>query len=136
MLTNEGLINDLKRQGKHVRLMQDGASCHKSDYPIKYLSNRGIQTLRDWPPSSPDLNPIENLWGILKNKIEWKENMEREDMMEAATKAWNSIPKRVINNLVDSYEERLKLCEEMNYESINDVWRSRNARNQFNEEDN
>ena len=27
------------------------------------------ENLMVWPPSSPDLNPIENLWSIIKQKI-------------------------------------------------------------------
>ena len=27
------------------------------------------ETIMEWPPSSPDLNPIENLWSIVKLKL-------------------------------------------------------------------
>jgi transposase len=34
----------------------------------KYLMEQGI-TMMDWPPYSPDSNPVENLWATLKRKI-------------------------------------------------------------------
>ncbi len=33
-----------------------------------WLNYHGV-TLLDWPANSPDLNPKENLWGIVKRKI-------------------------------------------------------------------
>ena len=49
-------------------LQQDNARPHTSRQTTKWLNDNGINILK-WPPSSPDLSPIENLWGIIKNKL-------------------------------------------------------------------
>ena len=48
--------------------MQDNAPIHKAHAVTKWLEEMGIEVV-DWPPYSPDLNPIKNLWKILKAKI-------------------------------------------------------------------
>lgn len=47
--------------------MHDGAPCHKVKKVQEYRKFKVI-TLK-WPGNSPDLNPIENLWDYLKNKL-------------------------------------------------------------------
>jgi len=47
---------------------QDGASIHTSRASKKWLRDHEIVVL-DWAPKSPDLNPIENVWGVLAQKV-------------------------------------------------------------------
>lgn len=28
--------------------------------------------IQDWPPNSPDLNPIESIWSMLNSRVNWK----------------------------------------------------------------
>ncbi|KAI0222937.1 Glutamate carboxypeptidase 2 [Lamellibrachia satsuma] len=46
--------------------MQDGAPCHQSKVATDFLKNK--ISLLEWPENSPDLNPIDNLWTIMKDK--------------------------------------------------------------------
>src|ERR1700712_5651469 len=48
--------------------MQDNAPIHKAHFVQQWFRDIGIE-LVVWPPYSPDLNPIENLWKMLKAKI-------------------------------------------------------------------
>ena len=45
--------------------MDDNATCHRSLVTNAFKTQAGIQTLR-WPARSPNLNPIENVWSLLK----------------------------------------------------------------------
>ena len=67
--------------------MQDGAPCHKAKIVTKWLADSKIQTL-DWPGNSPDLNPIENLWRILKQKVSFKKFNNFRELQNATIQAW------------------------------------------------
>jgi len=51
--------------------MHNGASDHQSKVVKKFLKQNHIQNL-SWPGNSLDLNPIENLWNLMKKKLSAK----------------------------------------------------------------
>ena len=48
----------------------DGAPCHRTAGVTRWLDQQNIEVLGLWPGSSPDLNPIENLWYMMKVAVE------------------------------------------------------------------
>lgn len=61
-------IRHIPQSNKRFHFMHDGAPCHRSKLATAFFEERQIRTLR-WPPHSPDLNLIENLWYHLKRLI-------------------------------------------------------------------
>jgi len=59
------------------------------------------------PPQSPDLNPIEHLWGILKDAIKKRHISNREDLKIAFQEEWESISPTITRKLVESMHRRL-----------------------------
>ncbi len=49
---------------------QDLAPAHSAKATSTWFKDHGIPVL-NWPANSPDLNPIENLWGIVKRKMRY-----------------------------------------------------------------
>lgn len=57
-----GWVQLCKEQlGEDLILMQDGAPGHAAAETQENLRERGIVVM-EWPPFSPDLNPIESCW--------------------------------------------------------------------------
>lgn len=99
--------------------VQDNAPTHTArivrNWLHSFAQENGLELL-DWPPYSPDLNPIENLWKTLKERIckrypelsEMPKNDESlQRLCEAAVEIWEEIESSMIKNLVRSMRRRL-----------------------------
>ena len=62
-----------------------------------------------WPARSPDLNPIENLWGVLARAVyaESRQFSNVEQLKEAIQHEWSKITQTQLENLVHSMKNRL-----------------------------
>jgi hypothetical protein len=63
-----------------------------------------------WLPNSPDLNPIEHLWGLLKHQLGVLCPKNLNEVRSHLLNLWENIPIELINHLVLSFQHRLSLC--------------------------
>lgn len=93
-----------------VVLVHDGARPHQSWYTSQWLERFGYAVAADWPPRSPDLNPIENLWALLAQRVSAWFPTTKEDLSAAVAAEWDRIPQCVVNTYVSSFNSRLLRC--------------------------
>ena len=69
-----------------------------------------------WPAKSPDLNIIENLWGILARAVyaNGRQFDTKNELTEAILKHWREISQETIQNLYNSIPNRLVAVLEKN----------------------
>jgi transposase len=92
--------------------MHDGAPTHTAKSTIKWLDDNGYTFWKSgkggiWPPYSPDLNPIENLWAVMKNQVYRARPKTREQLIRLIRKCWNSMTPEFIRHFVDDVPDRL-----------------------------
>ena len=96
--------------------MHDGASSHMSKateaWLVKKLPKKINFTARsEWPPNSPDLNPIETLWSIMQDRVIELKAWTEVELCEVVQKAWWDIPQSTIDALCKSVPRRIKLMK-------------------------
>jgi transposase len=106
MLDEHFLPTARKMFGKDLIFAQDNAPCHKSKVAIKYFRENQIELL-PWPAGSPDLNPIENLWGILKANVAKRFPKTKSQLEQFAAEEWAKIPQEVVKNTILSLPARI-----------------------------
>ena len=66
-----------------------------------------ITVLPNWPPSSPDLNPIENVWAIVQARVNKRGPETFEDFKAAVIQELKGLSQQTINNLYASMKGRI-----------------------------
>ncbi len=69
---------------------QDLAPAHTAKGTKSWFNDHGV-TVLDWPANSPDLIPIENIWGIVKRKMRDSRPNNADDLKAAIKAAWASL---------------------------------------------
>jgi transposase len=95
---------------------QDNAKIHTSLETQEWFESHGIEVM-EWPTHSPDLNPIEHCWNLLKKQlvllypnlfIHGRGQVDWRRFKRAIRAAWWSIPQAKIDSLINSMPRRVE----------------------------
>jgi transposase len=108
------IVNDLRKgpfKDRQFTLVMDSATFHTSAMVIKWMTQRGIKFVprSEWPSSSPDINPIENLWEPIQKRVQAREPRTMKGLKRVATRVWSELKMeeiaKFINVLPRRYQE-------------------------------
>lgn len=89
-------------------LLMDNAPAHTAQVTQQHIASNNINVLPDWPANSPDLNPIENVWGIIKQQVYRHRYNSLAQLKAAVEAAWDAIALHTLQNLMGNMPRRLQ----------------------------
>lgn len=95
-------------ENAHLIFQQDNAPAHTAKIVTDWFSRKNITKL-NWPPRSPDLNLIENLWSYVDRKLSKIKITTREQLISELLSIWLSIPPELVKKLYSSLKNRCRL---------------------------
>ena len=98
---------------------QDNAACHVSQESKLALDILFGKEIIDWPPNSPDLSPIENVWAILKDKLSKRNIKNLDELRENIIDIWSKFPVSLCEKLCSQFNDKIKYVQEMKGKRIN-----------------
>lgn len=109
------MIDELreKYETDNFVVIHDNAKWSNSNYARNYFRTNDLDRFLEFIPAySPDINIIENLWKILKDRVRKLMFIEgqvrnREDYLDLVTHTWNSIELDIVSNLYNSLPKRM-----------------------------
>jgi hypothetical protein len=101
--------------GNYV-FQQDGAPAHTSNRTQKWLADNLAQFWNKtlWPPSSPDLNPLDySIWSVLESKACATSHANLDDLKASIVRAWRGLSKAYIVKTCQAFRRRLESVIEL-----------------------
>lgn len=102
-------VENMPIHERNIVFQHDRDPKHMANSVQNWLQLQPFQVL-DWPAQSPDLNPIENLWAILKRQIRDEYDSpprNLNELWERVEQQWYAIPQEICTNLVESMPRRI-----------------------------
>ncbi len=100
------LLPSLRALGRRALFQHDNDPKHTSKATVGFLKKNRVKVIQ-WPSMSPDLNPIEHLWGILKRQVEHHSPSSIQSLKEVILEEWKKIDLAKCRQLVHSMPRRI-----------------------------
>ena len=110
ILQRHAIPSGINLIGRGFIFQQDNDPKHTSKLCTSYLEGKkvaGDLNIMEWPPQSPDLNPIELLWEELDRRVRDLKPTSLPGLWDCSNEAWNNIPPHKFQKLI---ERMPKLC--------------------------
>lgn len=105
------VVDDLDKLFGHHNWtwVQDGARPHTSTDTRAHLTEVMPLVLpaKDWPPNSPDENPIENVFGYLDDKVQAKGATTLRALEQTVRRGWKELTPEYCENCIGAIPQRL-----------------------------
>ena len=115
-ILNNNLIPIIENNKKFI-FQHDNDPKHTSKKTKQFLKDNNVTTL-EWPPNSPDLNPIENVWKILKERVYKCKSKTSEEFVKNINKEWKNIESSILKSLINSMPNRIQDVIDNNGDNI------------------
>ena len=100
---------DIDRLDETMYFQQDKASCHRHPSCKAFIrENLNSWDPELWPGNSPDLNPIEDIWSLMEERVNEKQYATLDEKKFAVQELWNKIPISLCKRLCDSFDARIE----------------------------
>ncbi|KAL4496952.1 hypothetical protein ABPG72_002108 [Tetrahymena utriculariae] len=114
-------LNILKKKVKELEELfpqgyvwqEDNSPVHRSQMCQDFIQ-KNIHKKLDFPPYSPDLTPIENIWAWLKSQVNKDQPQDIDQLKRSIRKYWNQITPQFLSSYFNSMEKRIKLIIDEN----------------------
>ena len=85
--------------------LHDGAGCHKG--VADWLVANKVKVV-DHPARSPDLNPIERLWGTLQRQVSARGPLTEDGIAKFVQQKWDELPQKEVDKYVASWPQMIQ----------------------------